>query len=151
MYFWRRKILGGVILLSIEPKGSYYTFSIYSTYAHEMHTIRTHLFHWSRWWSQKWNLTPLSHEHECFNLGSNYKMRSYYSYPCNIPINRTHFLSWVRWWYSLCNLTPRWGLITVFNPKILKCVIRPHHGVKLQRKYHQWTQERKCVRLMGIL
>ena len=146
-----RNFLGGVTFHGFDPGGSYYTFSIYSTYAHEMHIIRTHLFHWSRWWCQKWNWTPLSDKNECFNLGSNFNMRSYDSYPCNIPINRTHFLSWVRSWYFLCNLTPWWGRITHYNIFGFKHVIRPHHGVKLQRKGHQHTQERKCFCMMGIL
>ena len=113
-----KNFLGGFTFQVFAPKGSYYRFSIYSTYAHEMHIIRTHLFHWSRWWCQKWNWTPLSHENECFNLGSNFNMRSYDSYLCNIPTNRTHFLYWVRWWYFRCNLTPWWRRITCLKTNL---------------------------------
>ena len=143
--------MGGVILLAIDPRGSYYMITVHQWYNSKMYLKRKHFLHWLRWWCQNWNWTPLSRINEFFNSGSNYNMLIYDSYPDNIPIIRKHFLSWVRWWPSLCNLTPWWGLITHLNIFRVKQVIRPHHGVKLQSKGHQSTQERKCFRMMGIL
>ena len=116
--------MGGVILLAIDPRGSYYMITVYQWYNSKMYLKRKHFPHWLCWWCQNWNWIPVSRINEFFNSGSNYNMLIYDSYPYNIPIIRKNFLSWVRWWPSLCNLTPWWGLITCLTPKIFTCVFK---------------------------
>ena len=102
------------------PGGQITHSGIYCTYVRKTPIIRTHFIHWSRWWCQKWNLTPMWRSNGCFRFGV---ILQNWQLCVNIPINRKLFLSWLRWWCFRCDLISWWGQITDLYLKTSKCAI----------------------------